>query len=57
MMELVGEAVHDHVQVSGDSGLNECVALGIASWGIVANNIALDGEGVSLLYHKRQMHM
>lgn len=49
VMEFVGEAVQDHIQASGGPGQNECVALGIASWGTVANNLALDGEGVSRL--------
>ncbi|KAL8607328.1 hypothetical protein ACOMHN_039478 [Nucella lapillus] len=44
VMEFVGEAVQDHIQASGND-VNECVALGIASWGAVANNLALDGEG------------
>ncbi|XP_076450410.1 transient receptor potential cation channel subfamily M member-like 2 [Babylonia areolata] len=44
VMEFVGEAVQDHIQASGEDP-NECVALGIAPWGAVANNLALDGEG------------
>ena len=52
VMEFVGEAVQDHIQASGSADGNECVALGIASWGAVANNLALDGEGVSCLVFK-----
>ena len=48
-MEFVGEAVQDHLKVSGNLPESHCVALGIASWAGVANNIALDSEGVSLL--------
>lgn len=47
VMEFVGEAVRDHMTVRGRSNDESCVALGIAPWGCVANNLALDGEGVS----------
>ena len=45
VMEFVGEAVQEKIS-SSSVGENECVALGIASWGYVSNNAALDGEGV-----------
>ncbi|KAK7491216.1 hypothetical protein BaRGS_00017487, partial [Batillaria attramentaria] len=45
VMEFVGEAVQDHIQATGDPEGNQCVALGIASWGVIANSLALDGEG------------
>ncbi|XP_005091977.2 transient receptor potential cation channel subfamily M member-like 2 [Aplysia californica] len=43
VMEFVGEAVRDHITVSG-RGREECVALGVATWGCVANKLVLDGE-------------
>lgn len=43
VMEFVGEAVQDHIKASG-SKANDCVALGVASWGAVTNNVSLDGE-------------
>ncbi|XP_046584536.1 transient receptor potential cation channel subfamily M member 2-like [Haliotis rubra] len=43
VMEFVGEAVQDYTAATGNN--NKVVALGIATWGIVANNFALDGEG------------
>ncbi|CAL1535900.1 unnamed protein product [Lymnaea stagnalis] len=45
VMEFVGEAVRDHMTVRGRGAEDVCVALGIATWGSVANNLALDGEG------------
>ncbi|XP_076459392.1 transient receptor potential cation channel subfamily M member-like 2 [Babylonia areolata] len=45
VMEFVGEAVQDHVHSSSSSEENQCVALGVASWGIIANNMALNGHG------------
>lgn len=50
VMELVGEALHDHHLSTGNTDRSQCVALGIASWGVIANNVALDGEGVCLLW-------
>jgi transient receptor potential cation channel subfamily M protein 2 len=44
VMEFIGQAVKEHVETSGDE--TNIVAIGIASWGAVANNSALDGEGV-----------
>ncbi|GFO31372.1 transient receptor potential cation channel subfamily m member 2 [Plakobranchus ocellatus] len=45
VMEFVGEAVRDHTTKSGAASPVPCVALGIATWGCVANSLALDGEG------------
>ncbi|KAI8729643.1 transient receptor potential cation channel subfamily M member 5 [Biomphalaria glabrata] len=45
VMEFVGEAVRDHMTVRSGNHEDMCVALGIATWGCVANNLALDGEG------------
>ena len=45
MMQFVGEAVRDHLITLGSND-KSVVALGIASWGCVANRAALDGEGV-----------
>ena len=47
VMEFVGEALRDHMAISSMGSQMPCVALGIAVWGCVANNLALDGEGVS----------
>ena len=44
-MQFVGEAVRDHMITLGSND-KSVVALGIASWGCVANRAALDGEGV-----------
>ena len=44
-MQFVGEAVRDHMITLGSND-KTVVALGIASWGCVANRSALDGEGV-----------
>ncbi|GFS15664.1 transient receptor potential cation channel subfamily M member 3 [Elysia marginata] len=44
-MEFVGEALRDHMAISSMGSQVPCVALGIAVWGCVANNLALDGEG------------
>lgn len=48
VMQFVGEAVRDHLITLGSND-KSVVALGIASWGCVANRNALDGEEVS--YH------
>ena len=58
VMEFVGEAVRDHITVNGG---DECVALGIAPWGAVANKTVLDGVDVSnfllcLCLYKSQDH-
>ena len=45
VMQFVGEAVRDHLITLGSQD-KTVVALGIASWGCVANRSALDGEGV-----------
>ncbi|XP_048256759.1 transient receptor potential cation channel subfamily M member 2-like isoform X1 [Haliotis rufescens] len=45
VMEFVGEAVQDYTAAIGNPEHNKVVALGIATWGVVANNFALDGEG------------
>ncbi|XP_050394392.2 transient receptor potential cation channel subfamily M member 2 [Patella vulgata] len=45
VMEFVGEAVRDHIFSTGNPEQNRVVALGIASWGVISNNFALDGEG------------
>ena len=45
VMQFVGEAVRDHLITLGSND-KSVVALGIASWGCVANRAALDGEGV-----------
>ncbi|KAK3766250.1 hypothetical protein RRG08_036888 [Elysia crispata] len=45
VMEFVGEALRDHMAISSMGSQVPCVALGIAVWGCVANNLALDGEG------------
>ncbi|KAK7112164.1 hypothetical protein V1264_011657 [Littorina saxatilis] len=50
VMEFVGEAAQEYIQTSGNPEGNKCVALGIAPWGAVANNIALDGEGEEGLF-------
>ncbi|XP_060552910.1 transient receptor potential cation channel subfamily M member 2-like isoform X4 [Ruditapes philippinarum] len=44
VMQFVGEAVRDHLITLGSSE-NNIVALGIATWGCIANREALDGEG------------
>ena len=49
VMQFVGEAVRDHMITLGSND-KTVVALGIASWGCVANRSALDGEGVRTLY-------
>ncbi|XP_053387178.1 transient receptor potential cation channel subfamily M member 2-like isoform X2 [Mercenaria mercenaria] len=43
VMQFVGEAVRDHLITLGSSE-NNIVALGIATWGCIANREALDGE-------------
>ena len=50
-MQFVGEAVRDHMITLGSND-KTVVALGIASWGCVANRSALDGEGVQTLINK-----
>ncbi|GFO31362.1 transient receptor potential cation channel subfamily m member 2-like [Plakobranchus ocellatus] len=45
VMEFVGEAVRDHITITGRGSQVPCVALGIVTWGCVANRLALDGEG------------
>lgn len=45
-MQFVGEAVRDHLITLGNND-NNIVALGIATWGCIANREALDGEEVS----------
>ena len=47
-MQFVGEAVRDHLITLGSND-KSVVALGIASWGCVANRAALDGEGVCII--------
>ena len=47
VMKLVGEAVQDHIEASGNTEDKEIVALGIAAWGFVANNEVLEGVKVS----------
>ena len=44
-MQFVGEAVRDHLITLGSSE-NNIIALGIATWGCIANREALDGDGV-----------
>lgn len=46
VMQFVGEAVRDHLITLGSND-NNIVALGIATWGCIANREALDGEEVS----------
>ncbi|CAL1535907.1 unnamed protein product [Lymnaea stagnalis] len=46
VMEFVGEAVKDHMTIHGSSTDDECVALGIVSWGAVGSKKALDGSGM-----------
>ena len=46
VMEVVGEAVRDHVTAFGSRD-NHVIALGIATWGYVANRNSLEGEDVS----------
>ena len=48
VMQFVGEAVRDHLITLGSND-KSVVALGIASWGCVANRAALDGEGVCII--------
>ncbi|XP_052778337.1 transient receptor potential cation channel subfamily M member 2-like isoform X2 [Mya arenaria] len=43
VMQFVGEAVQDQIS-SGIKGENNVVAIGIATWGCIANREALDGE-------------
>ncbi|KAL3875817.1 hypothetical protein ACJMK2_033732 [Sinanodonta woodiana] len=43
VMKFVGEAIRDHILTKGISDKN-IVALGIATWGCVANRESLDGE-------------
>lgn len=45
VMQFVGEAVRDHLITLGSND-NKVVALGIATWGCIANRESLDGEGV-----------
>ena len=47
IMQIVGEAVHEYTMAHGVED-QKLVALGIATWGIISNRFALDGEGVSL---------
>ena len=47
VMEFVGDAVRDHRITSGKK--EDVVALGIATWGMVANRLNLDGDDVSWL--------
>lgn len=44
VMQFVGEAVRDHLLTLGTNDKN-IVALGIATWGCIANREALDGDG------------
>lgn len=44
-MKYVGEAVHEHTMSTSESG-NQVVALGIATWGCVANSDCLEGREV-----------
>lgn len=46
-MKMVGEAVRDYLLTADTTEQAKLVALGIVSWGAVANKDALDGEGVS----------
>ncbi|CAL1535901.1 unnamed protein product [Lymnaea stagnalis] len=46
VMEFVGEAVKDHMLIHSNSTDNKCVVLGIASWGVVGNKKALNGNRV-----------
>ena len=48
VMQLVGEALRDHLITLGSND-KSVVALGIASWGCVANRAALDREGVCII--------
>ncbi|KAL5018231.1 hypothetical protein ScPMuIL_003953 [Solemya velum] len=43
VMEFVGEAVRDHILTAGNQDKN-VVAIGVATWGIVANRVELDGD-------------
>jgi hypothetical protein len=44
VMDFVGEAVRDHLITFGKR--DNIVALGISTWGAVADNAALDGDDV-----------
>lgn len=44
VMQFVGEAVRDHLITLGSND-NNIVALGMATWGCIANREALDGDG------------
>lgn len=46
VMEFVGEAVRDHILTAGNQDKN-VVAIGVATWGIVANRVELDGDEVN----------
>ncbi|ESO89164.1 hypothetical protein LOTGIDRAFT_229069 [Lottia gigantea] len=50
VMEFVGEAVRDHIFSTGNPEQNRVVALGIATWGVINNRLALDGEGANGLF-------
>lgn len=45
-MEIVGDAVHDYTLQMGGMG-RRIVALGIATWGLVANKVSLTVSDVS----------
>jgi len=47
-MQFVGEAVQDQLS-AGFKGDNKVVAIGIATWGCIANREAIDGD-VSILW-------
>ena len=49
VMQFVGEAVRDHLITLGTRD-NAVVAIGIATWGCIANRDALDGDGVTEFY-------
>jgi len=43
VMQFVGEAVQDQLS-AGFKGDNKVVAIGIATWGCIANREAIDGD-------------
>ena len=43
MMQFVGEAVRDHMITLGSND-SQVIAIGIATWGCIANRESLDGQ-------------